>query len=51
VPIGWEGFAARVEGTRVPVYALGGLDADDLLAAIAHGAQGVALRRAAWPCA
>jgi 8-oxo-dGTP diphosphatase len=47
-PIGWEGFAARVEGTRIPVYALGGLGANDLAQAIACGAQGVALRRAAW---
>jgi len=49
VPIGWEGFAALVEGTRVPVYALGGLGANDLAEAIVHGAQGIALRRAAWP--
>jgi 8-oxo-dGTP diphosphatase len=48
-PIGWDGFAARVEGTRVPVYALGGLRAEDLATAIDRGAQGVALRRAAWP--
>ena len=48
-PIGWEGFVARVEGTRVPVYALGGLAPGDLAEAVVHGAQGVALRRAAWP--
>ena len=48
-PIGWEGFAALAEGTRVPIYALGGLGANDLAEAIVHGAQGVALRRAAWP--
>jgi 8-oxo-dGTP diphosphatase len=50
-PIGWEGFAARVQGTRVPVYALGGLSANDIAEAIVHGAQGVALRRAAWTVA
>ena len=49
MPIGWDGFAARVECTRIPVYALGGLDTNDLAEAIARGAQGVALRRAAWP--
>jgi 8-oxo-dGTP diphosphatase len=49
VPMGWDGFAAQVEGTRVPVYALGGLGVDALDIAVAHGAQGVALRRAAWP--
>ena len=48
-PLGWDGFAATVAGTRLPVYALGGLDSDDLTNAIDHGAQGVALRRAAWP--
>jgi 8-oxo-dGTP diphosphatase len=47
-PIGWDGFAAKVEGTRVPVYALGGLGAGDVDRAIACGAQGVALRRGAW---
>jgi 8-oxo-dGTP diphosphatase len=49
VPMGWDGFAAQVEGTRVPVYALGGLGVDAPDIAVAHGAQGVALRRAAWP--
>ena len=44
-----SGFAALVEGTRVPVYALGGLRTEDLAVAVDHGAQGVALRRAAWP--
>jgi 8-oxo-dGTP diphosphatase len=46
--LGWDGFSAAVSGTRVPVYALGGLDAGDLERATAHGAQGVAMRRAAW---
>jgi 8-oxo-dGTP diphosphatase len=47
--LGWEGFAARVAATAIPVYALGGLSAGDLETAIMHGAHGVALRRAAWP--
>lgn len=47
--LGWEGFAREVAGARLPVYALGGLRAEDLSAAIDHGAHGVALRRAAWP--
>ncbi|MCC7325915.1 MAG: Nudix family hydrolase [Burkholderiales bacterium] len=47
--IGWNGFASRVAATRLPVFALGGLDASDLRTAVAHGAHGVALRRAAWP--
>ena len=48
VPVGWDGFAASVAGTRLPVYALGGLTSADLVQAIDHGAHGVALRRAAW---
>jgi len=47
--LGWEGFAAIAAETPLPIYALGGLDQDDLPIAIAHGAHGVALRRAAWP--
>ncbi|MCC6868283.1 MAG: Nudix family hydrolase [Burkholderiales bacterium] len=47
-PLGWDAFARVVAGTRVPVYALGGLGRADLAIAIDHGAHGVALRRAAW---
>ncbi len=47
--LGWEGFARAVERTRVPVYALGGLRATDLAAAIDAGAHGVAMLRGAWP--
>jgi 8-oxo-dGTP diphosphatase len=50
-PLGWEGFAVASQGTRVPIYALGGLTRDDLDVAIAHGAHGVAMRRHAWPAA
>jgi 8-oxo-dGTP diphosphatase len=46
--LGWEGFAALVAETSLPVFALGGLASADLDEAIAHGAHGVALRRAAW---
>jgi 8-oxo-dGTP diphosphatase len=47
-PLGWERFMKLVRGTPIPVYALGGLDPDDLDTALTHGAHGVALRRAAW---
>ena len=50
-PLGWKAFGDVIAGTRVPVYALGGLDAGDLDQAIAHGAHGVAMRRHAWPAA
>jgi 8-oxo-dGTP diphosphatase len=48
-PLGWDEFARLAQATRVPVFALGGLTATDLRAAIDAGAHGVALRRAAWP--
>jgi 8-oxo-dGTP diphosphatase len=48
-PLGWQRFAELAAGSPMPVYALGGLSAEDLDVAVAHGAHGVALRRAAWP--
>ena len=48
-PLGWDAFATRAVGTRVPIYAIGGLAPADLSVAIDHGAHGVALRRFAWP--
>jgi len=46
--LGFDGFARAIERTRLPVYALGGLDAADLDTAINHGAHGIAMRRGAW---
>jgi len=46
--LGWDGFARAIEGTRLPVYALGGLAPADLDAAVDHGAHGIAMRRCAW---
>jgi 8-oxo-dGTP diphosphatase len=51
VTLGFDGFAQALAGTRVPVYALGGMRPGDLDAAIAHGAHGIAMRRYAWPSA
>ena len=48
-PLGFDGFAAAATGTRVPVFALGGLRPEDLEIALAHGAHGIAMRRYAWP--
>jgi 8-oxo-dGTP diphosphatase len=48
-PLGFDGFAAAVAGTRVPVFALGGMRPGDLATALAHGAHGIAMRRYAWP--
>lgn len=45
---GWKGFVDGTGSTMLPVYALGGLTVADLATARQHGAQGVALLRAAW---
>ena len=47
--LGWEKFAALAAGASLPVYALGGLSADEMETAWRHGAHGVALLRQAWP--
>ena len=47
-PLGWQRVAELLRSPPLPVYALGGLERADLNTAIAHGAHGVALRRAAW---
>jgi 8-oxo-dGTP diphosphatase len=47
-PLGWARVAELLRATPLPVYALGGLARHDLDTAIAHGAHGIALRRAAW---
>jgi len=47
-PLGWARVAELLRATPLPVYALGGLTRRDLDTALAHGAHGIALRRAAW---
>lgn len=47
-PLGWENFEKLVRRSRLPVYALGGLNMDHLTLARQHGAQGVAILGAAW---
>ena len=48
-PLGWQGFTAVLaDGIPLPVYALGGLQQQDLPRARQHGAHGVALMRGAW---
>ncbi len=48
-PLGWARVATLLQATSLPVYAVGGLHHSDVDTAIAHGAHGIALRRAAWP--
>ena len=46
--IGWSRFRELVRGTRIPVFAIGGLAPADLPDAWRAGAHGVAMIRAAW---
>ncbi|WP_455199222.1 Nudix family hydrolase [Kaarinaea lacus] len=47
-PLGWEAFQGMCDHAAFPVYALGGVSADDLEDAFEHGAQGIAAIRALW---
>jgi 8-oxo-dGTP diphosphatase len=46
--LGWERFAELVAEATLPVFALGGLEPDDIDAARMSGAQGIAAIRALW---
>ncbi|GAB4171083.1 MAG: Nudix family hydrolase [Rhodocyclaceae bacterium] len=46
--MGWERFGALIRGYPLPVYALGGMRAEDAGRARSLGAQGIAAIRAAW---
>ncbi len=45
LPMGWRKFAAMIRDYSLPVYALGGLDFDDLPCAQEMGAHGIAMIR------
>jgi 8-oxo-dGTP diphosphatase len=47
--LGWARFAQLREDVSLPIYAIGGLGADDVQRAREHGAQGIAAIRALWP--
>lgn len=47
-PLGWEEFGEIVSQVGIPVYALGGVSADDEAATIAAGGQGVAGNKGYW---
>lgn len=46
--LGWERFAGMVQNNPIPVYALGGLQLQDMQQAWEQGAHGIALLRQAW---
>jgi 8-oxo-dGTP diphosphatase len=47
-PLGWERFSQIVAATNIPVYALGGMDEDQIEVALEHGGQGIAAITALW---
>ena len=48
ITLGWEHFAALIQDTIMPVYALGGMQTRDLEKALSCGARGIAMQRAVW---
>ncbi len=46
--LGWDEFARLAARTRLPVFALGGLDEGDAVQAVGAGAHGIATMRATW---
>jgi 8-oxo-dGTP diphosphatase len=46
--LGWERFAQLLENISLPVFALGGMQREDMEAAQQAGAHGIAAIRAAW---
>jgi len=47
-PLGWDGFSAMISSINVPVYALGGVTADDTRRAWLSGGQGISAISALW---
>ena len=47
-PLGWSRFAELATVATIPVYALGGMQPDDLAVACQHGAHGIAMIRGLW---
>lgn len=47
-PLGWDAFSHLVSGYSLPVFALGGMQMEDLPIARQYGAHGIAMQRAIW---
>lgn len=47
-PIGWQGMKAIVAQLTIPLYALGGVSADDQAEALAAGGLGIAGNKGLW---
>jgi 8-oxo-dGTP diphosphatase len=48
ITLGWPKFSSLATDFPLPIYALGGLQSDDLNVAWQHGAHGIAMQRGAW---
>jgi len=48
-PLGWQNFSRLVQECRMPVFALGGMERNDIEQAHESGAQGVAAISGLWP--
>lgn len=48
IPMGWKNFAELVKGASFPVYALGGMKADDLVRVKKLGGQGLSMISGIW---
>lgn len=46
--MGWDGFAQLAKGASIPVYAIGGLQREDMEYAWRAGAHGLAMIRGSW---
>lgn len=46
--LGWQGFGEIARHTGIPLYALGGIDREDLDQALSCGAHGIAMVRGSW---
>lgn len=47
-PLGWAAFNQFISGYSLPVFALGGMQMEDLHTARQNGAHGIAMQRAIW---
>jgi len=48
VALGWREFSRLIQNYPLPVYALGGLQPQNMVSAWRHGAHGIAMQRAVW---
>lgn len=47
-PLGWDAFGRLISGYSLPVFALGGMQREDLQMASLYGAHGIAMQRDVW---